>query len=128
MTQNEILSHELLSFLSSYPQELKSQGHALAGKMAVSLGNAILALSYTLERGKPQLLQPINEPPQSLFALGKQFREVGLQLWDPVPEPNPWPAIQDNFSDVQNIKSVVAVLLNKVSNIEKAVAGKGGAK
>ena len=82
MSSNEILRRELLSFLSSYPKELKTQGHGFAGKLGVQLGNALLALSFSLERGEPQVLQSLDESPQSLYALGKQFREVGLTLWD----------------------------------------------
>jgi len=82
MTENTILSRELLSFLGSYPKALKYEGHGFAGQLAVQLGNTCILLSQYFERDQPQVYQPLEENPQSLFALGKQFREVGLKLWD----------------------------------------------
>lgn len=60
MTENQILARELLCFLGSYPKQFNEQGHGFAGQLAVQLGNAILSASHYLERGQPQLTQPLN--------------------------------------------------------------------
>lgn len=123
MTENELLSRELLTFLSSHPQKLKDQGQDYAGQLAIQLGNALLALSYTLEKGQPQVWQPLDECPQSLFALGKQFREVGLTLW---PDPK-----QASDPVVRHLERDVEFLKTRLTNLERQFfkqASKGGAK
>jgi len=81
MTQNEILTHELLSFLSHVPGELQEHAHGYAGKLAVSIGNALRLISHTIEK-KPDEFTPLGQQAKTLFALAMQFREAGLQLWD----------------------------------------------
>src|SRR4051812_41036926 len=82
MTNEQILSRELLSYLGTIPQTLKTQGPRFVGELCVCLGNAVLRMAHDLERGQPELYQPLSEHPTSLYALGKQFRELGLELWD----------------------------------------------
>jgi len=126
MTDHTRLIEEVLTFLGSYPQKLKANGHDFAGKLAVQLGNAILTLSYNLEREQPQLFQPLEEAPRSLYALGKQFREVGLSLWDAIP---PVEMIQcDPWKQIDGINATLYAIVNKLEKLEKSSAKKGGAK
>jgi len=54
--------------------------------VAVSLGNCFIWVSSQLEDG-PHIEQPLSENASSVFALGKQFRLVGLKFWDQKLEP-----------------------------------------
>jgi len=107
MTDNELLSRELLTFLSSIPRNLKTEKHAFAGKLAVQLGNAILSVSYSLERGRPQIWQPVEEDAKTLFALGKQLRDVGLELWE-IKVETPWSKTVQ--ADIDGLKTRVSAL------------------
>lgn len=75
-------AREVLSYLGSLPKLLHDEGSEAAGKVAVQLGNLLLWIHPDIAPGEAKIEQPLDEHPQTVWALGKQFREVGLKLWD----------------------------------------------
>jgi hypothetical protein len=73
---------ELLTYLASVPKTLNENGPDCAGQIAVSLGNALLWLQGTLDEPGPLIEVPLHETPQTIYALGKQLRAVGLSYWE----------------------------------------------
>jgi hypothetical protein len=86
------VSRTLLTYLGKVPSSLAHSGELtpaqtrrlLAG-LALDWGNCLLWIQPHLESDGPRHEQPLHEAPQSVHALGKQFRAVGLQLWDSPP-------------------------------------------
>lgn len=112
-TEKTDLSRILLSELGSIPQQLKKEGYAFTvGQLAVNLGNMVLSLSHSLETG-PQSYQPLDERPESLFALGKSLREIGLLMWEP-----------EKNKERVSIEREIEFLKTRLARIEL----KGGAK
>lgn len=73
---------ELLTYLASVPKTLKDKGPDAAAEVAIALGNALLWLRGTIEPNEPPIEVTLDETPQSIYALGKQLRAVGLLMWD----------------------------------------------
>jgi hypothetical protein len=73
---------ELLTYLASVPKTLRDKGPDSAAEVAIALGNAFLWLRGTLEPHEPPIEVSLDETPQSIYALGKQLRAVGLLMWD----------------------------------------------
>ncbi len=72
----------LLTYCAGFPQAIVGQGPSEIGKIAVALGNCFIWISGSLDGPGPQIEQPLQESAQSIFALGKQLRVAGLNLWD----------------------------------------------
>lgn len=90
------MSRNLLAYLSKIPaklaqsQDLNTSPAAkrLVAECCLDWGNCLLWIQPQLEPGAPHHEQPLNEGAQSVWALGKQFRAVGMALWDQ-PEQQP---------------------------------------
>lgn len=72
---------ELLTYLGRLPHKLNTEQIDPA-EIAITLGNAFLWVDSWLEPSGPKPEQGLEETPQSLYALAKQFRAVGLKLID----------------------------------------------
>src|SRR5438445_736054 len=68
------IRRELLGYLAKLPQIINDRGQQAVGEVAVQVGNALLWLQGTLEPKGHHAETPLNETPQTIYALGKQFR------------------------------------------------------
>jgi hypothetical protein len=72
------ISRELLTYLGTLPKNILN-GSQGPEEIAINLGNCLIWISSQLEKG-PQIEQGMHESPQSVWALGKQLREAGLEI------------------------------------------------
>ena len=82
----EHIARELLNYLGSLPRELHTEGSEATANVAISIGNFLLWTHSVIEPGKPSVEVDIHERAETVYALGKQFRAVGLKLWGKAPE------------------------------------------
>jgi hypothetical protein len=80
--QSAHIRSELLNYLAKLPQTVDHKGPEAIGELAVQIGNALLWLQGTLEPHGHLAETPLHETPQTIYALGKQFRQVGMKLWN----------------------------------------------
>lgn len=78
----ETVRREVLTYLARLPKTIQESGNDSLGQIAVQLGNALIWLQPILEPGEPHIEVPLSETPQTIYALGKQLRQVGLHFWD----------------------------------------------
>lgn len=114
-------TRNLLAYLGRIPARLaKSNLHdpvakRLMAETALDIGNALLWVQPGLAPGEPHHEQPLNECAQSLWALGKQFRAVGLALWDTPPaEP----------SEMERLRHEVESMARELERLGAAVRGR----
>jgi hypothetical protein len=81
-TINPLIAREILAYLGNVPRELDAQGTAAAADTAIKIGNCLLWMHGHIAPDEHKIEQPLDEPAQTVWALGKQFRAVGLKLWD----------------------------------------------
>jgi len=87
--------------------------------IALQLGNCFVWISGKLDTG-PAIEQPLRESPSSIYALGKHFRAVALELMDEK-DAGP-PAIVT----VQHLESEMRGLELRLQFLERKAAQKGG--
>ena len=110
----------LLSYLGRIPAKLAKsetkcpQARRLLAEVALDVGNCLL---WIVEPGAPRVEQPLNESAQSVWALGKQFRAVGLALWD---SPDVAP------SDVERLAHEVASMARELERLRTATMARSG--
>jgi len=78
----EWVRKEILTYCGGFPQTIMVHGPAQMGSIAIGLGNCFVWTASLLDGPGPRLEQPLNETAQSIHALGKQLRVVGLDVWD----------------------------------------------
>jgi hypothetical protein len=76
------ISRELITYLGNLPRELNEQGTHAAGRVAVQIGNCLLWLHDHIAPHEHKVEQPLDEPAVTVWALAKQFRAVGMKLYD----------------------------------------------
>lgn len=86
MNEQNTVRRSFLTYLAKLPSKLAKEtppeSRRLVAGVCLDLGNLMLWLQPHVEPGAPNHEQPLNETAQSLWALGTQFRAVGLHLWD----------------------------------------------
>jgi hypothetical protein len=85
MDEQELFKREVLSYLGHLTRLLKGKGPQACGELAVQLGNFLLFVSHELEKTGPKIEQPLDEAPTTIYALAKQFKRVGVDLWNQEP-------------------------------------------
>lgn len=75
------VAREILTYLGHLPDRINNK-QVDAAETCIAFGNCLLWIHEWLEPGKPKVEDPLNETPCSLYSLGKQFRKVGLTLWE----------------------------------------------
>ena len=131
MTDKEILSQEFLSYLSRIPKTLKEHGPSQCGYFALDLGKCLTWVSGHLEPQVRQSYQPLEEKPETLFALGEQFRQVGLHLIDRSAENRAAALdhIRHNLEGIERrLAAVEAYHAGRIRMLHEAVNRKGGRK
>lgn len=74
------IQREILTYLGNSPRRLREMGSEGAGDLALSLGNCLNWICSSLDGENGGIAQPLDESPQSVYALGKQLQEVGRNL------------------------------------------------
>lgn len=85
----DLVRSNLLTYLGRTPNKLAhsrdltpDQFNRFLAELCLDFGNCLTWIQGHLEPDGARHEQPLNETAQSLWALGKQFRAVGLALWD----------------------------------------------
>lgn len=78
MDTRESICRELLTYLSHLPAKVQKD-EITAAELALSLGNALLWIEAWLEPDAIHAEQTLDETAQTVFALGKQFRQAALR-------------------------------------------------
>jgi hypothetical protein len=78
----EAVRREVLTYLARLPKTIQENGPEAIGEVAVQLGNCLLWIHDYFESGESHAETPLHETAQSIYALGKQLRQVGLYWWE----------------------------------------------
>lgn len=127
MHKNETVSRNLLTYLSKVPARLAHSRHLnapeayrrLLAEVALDIGNCLLWLHPHVDPDGPRHEQPLNESADSVWALAKQFRAVGLDLWDSPP----W-----FETEVQRLAHIVTNMSAELGRLAEKIDGKDGGK
>lgn len=112
------ISRNLLIYLAKIParlaqcQNLTPDTRRLLAELCLDWGNCLLWIQPHLEPDGPRHEQPLSEHAQTIWALGKQFRAVGLALWDA-------PPVQ---SETEQLRHEVSNLTLALERIERQLA------
>ena len=87
------VTSNLLAYLARLPREmaakqnLDSETRRFIAEIALDVGNLLLWIQPVVEGSVLHKEQPVGESARTVWALGKQFREVALGMWEPVAMP-----------------------------------------
>lgn len=112
------MRREINTYLGGLPQEIQKNPDRALATVCISVGNLLGWIGPILEKHAPPVYPELGEQPQSLAALGKQFRAVGLDNWDKKPKKTPL-----DF-DITTIKTKLV----EIDGLLRASLAKGGAK
>lgn len=80
--RDDILRREIINYLGDAPRELLDQGPDYAPTLILNLGKCLHWISPFCDHGHARVVQPVEEIPSTVYALGKQLWQLGIKFYD----------------------------------------------